>query len=431
MRDDIRETDSSVFLGTWNYSMPKYTPNSDGDIVLIFRCCFGPAEWWQWGIDSNGKFFEQYQWCENDFYESDNYREEISEQKMLERIRSMEKLFRENGVTKYADAYKEAEEYVLKKSAKIKEERNWLGFKEIDKKRQENRKNNFLLSRKLRKWEMGLVIIIFGALGINTGRMGIKAIKDTEYVKPFLQSLGFLVGLLAICFGTVFFLEWLFNFVFMKQNTEKLPMQSNRSLRKILNQMNGSIPLIVWNVGWGCIVFTALIMGIGEHLMTIENIVTVGGNMLKVYLVGYVIFRFIHSRRNLTKRMLRYTKEVYNYGDGKVYAEYIDWSIREHLLLACKQYMLTDEFFLGYAYSDMGFAPIAIPREFIKNAEVRMAYTADSQMSTSKSILACQLYNGKVVDFYLSRFEGNQMAVDLLRKKGFQFTIRTDMVEYQ
>lgn len=306
-----------------------------------------------------------------------------------------------------------------------------LGFKEIDEKRQKDRKDDFLFHKKMNRWERFIVVFIFGVFTVATIRLGIKAIADISYMSQFILALSCLVVMLVIAFGTERFLDWLFRFVFSRQNTEKLPKQSQRTLRWILNRMSGRVGVVLWNVMWGCIVFSALIVAVGEKLLTIDNLITAEGKIIIIYIIGYAVLSIIYSRRDLTNRMTKNTKNFYNFGDDKKYAEYVDWSIREHLLLACKQYVLTEEFLLGYAQGDVGFYPVAIPREFIKASEVRIALTADSKNITSKAIMACLLCNGKVVDFYLSRYVGNRMAVDLLKKRGFEFTVREDRVEYQ
>ncbi|MBQ6696238.1 MAG: hypothetical protein IJN16_06000 [Lachnospiraceae bacterium] len=306
-----------------------------------------------------------------------------------------------------------------------------LGFQNLDEEEQKKAKKNVDFHRKTRTFEGYLLLAFLIGWIVLTGWMGIKAISDRSYLSRFLESLIALVVTVGICVAFKYFLDWLFSAVFKSQNTEKLPKQSRRSLRNVLNYMNGNIALLVWEISWGIIVFSALLVVVMEKAFRLQAVVSYGSKILLIFLVGYVLFHALHKRRDLTKRLLQNTVGYYNYGDGKLYAEYVDWSIRENLLLCCKQYVLTKEFFLGYAHTDIGFCPVAIPREFVKEAEVRMALSADSKTSVSRAILACKLCNGKVINFYLSRFQGSYMAVELLHKHGFEFTVRNDVVEYR
>lgn len=306
-----------------------------------------------------------------------------------------------------------------------------LGFHDLDEEKQKKAKNNVEFHRKARSFEEYLLYVLLGVWVVGTCFMGIKAISDRSYLSRFLESLIALCVTCGICFAWKYFLDWLFSWVFKRQNTEKLPKQSMRSLKSVLNYMNGNIALMIWEIFWGIIVFSALLVAGMEKALSIQAVAGYGSKMLIVFFAGYVLFHIIHKRRDLTKRLLKNTVDYYNYGDGTQYAAYIDWSLRENILLCCKQYVLTKEFFLGYAHSDIGFCPVAIPREFIKEAEVRMALSADSKVSVSKAILACKLCNGKVIDFYLSRYQGSRLAVELLQKHGLSFTVRNDVVEYQ
>lgn len=306
-----------------------------------------------------------------------------------------------------------------------------LGFHDLEEEKQKEAKNNVDFHRKARSFEAYLLYVLLGMWIVGTCYMGIKAISDRSYLSRFLQSLIALIVICGICFAWKYVLDWLFSWVFKRQNTEKLPKQSKRSLKNVLNDMNGNIALMIWEIFWGIIVFSALLVAGMEKALSTEAVAGYGSKMLIAFFVGYVIFQMIHKRRNLTKRLLQNTVGYYNYGDGKLYAEYVDWSLRENMLLCCKQYVLTKEFFLGYAHSDIGFCPVAIPREFIKEAEVRLALSADSKVSISRAVLACKLCNGKVIDFYLSRYQGSGLAIELLQKHGFSFAVRSDVVEYQ
>lgn len=113
--DEVKLVKGSCFIGRWNYIKPTYCADKDGDIVLVLQLSFGPCEWWKWGIDSQGKFFMEYRWCENDFYEDESFREEISKEALLERLQYMQKLLIEHGLQEQAELYVGAENFVVEK----------------------------------------------------------------------------------------------------------------------------------------------------------------------------------------------------------------------------------------------------------------------------------------------------------------------------
>ena len=102
-----------ICTGHWFYSKPCFTPNKDGDIVLVFQYSMGPLEWWQWRIDSQGRYVMEYKWCENDFYEDENFMEFITKEEMIEKMQKMQRLFAQSEEWEsFVEAYKEAEEFV-------------------------------------------------------------------------------------------------------------------------------------------------------------------------------------------------------------------------------------------------------------------------------------------------------------------------------
>ena len=73
-RSDIKVFSDSVSIGRWHYTKPLLQPTENGEIVFILQSCFGPCKCWKWSMDAQGKFWIEYEWCENDFYKDDNFR---------------------------------------------------------------------------------------------------------------------------------------------------------------------------------------------------------------------------------------------------------------------------------------------------------------------------------------------------------------------
>ena len=96
-----------VFVGRWNYKMPDTKPDEKGQIVLISECCFGPLETFRYGIDAEGRPFEEYEWLENDLYADENGIRNIPKSELMKKLRNMIDMFSKQGMTEWADAYKE------------------------------------------------------------------------------------------------------------------------------------------------------------------------------------------------------------------------------------------------------------------------------------------------------------------------------------
>lgn len=124
MAERVHVTKNSVFVDCWDYHKPSLIPDEDGNIKLIFQACFGPCEWWEWSMDAQGKFWMEYKWCENDFYEEDNFKEEISQEKMIEKIQSMQRFFAEHGVQEYVEVYQKVEEFVRRNNKQDTKEKS-------------------------------------------------------------------------------------------------------------------------------------------------------------------------------------------------------------------------------------------------------------------------------------------------------------------
>ena len=111
-KTNIKVFDNSVYVDKWSYKKPSFKPNEDGEIELSLQLCFGPCEWWKWSIDKQGKFWVEYRWCENDFFEDESFREEYSREKMVEKMQEMQTFFEGYGLDEYVEIYENAEKFV-------------------------------------------------------------------------------------------------------------------------------------------------------------------------------------------------------------------------------------------------------------------------------------------------------------------------------
>lgn len=74
-------------------------------MILIEKRSFGPLEAYDWGVDADNGPFEQYIWCENDFYEDANYFNHITKKELTEQIEKMIRLFTENELPEWGSTY--------------------------------------------------------------------------------------------------------------------------------------------------------------------------------------------------------------------------------------------------------------------------------------------------------------------------------------
>ena len=95
----------SVSVGSWSYLMPNTNADSDGHIVLIKKLSFGPCEVYEWGIDNNGLPYEEYKWCEDEFFKDESYFKRLTKKELTEQIENVIRLFTENELSEWVNAY--------------------------------------------------------------------------------------------------------------------------------------------------------------------------------------------------------------------------------------------------------------------------------------------------------------------------------------
>ena len=109
---DAKIIGGELFLDRWVYSLPSLTPDKDGNIVIISKVSFGPAEAFCWGIDSGGKPYEMYKWCENELYEDENYMRNITFSELFRRLDELVKTASESGFSDWARSFEKARSFL-------------------------------------------------------------------------------------------------------------------------------------------------------------------------------------------------------------------------------------------------------------------------------------------------------------------------------
>lgn len=105
---------NTLITDDWFYSKPNITPDKNGNIVLIHKVSFRPLECWEWGLDSAGKPYESYQWCENDLYEETNYTKNISFSELKQNLNNMTDLVKNTKLSDWSEIYQQALEMAVK-----------------------------------------------------------------------------------------------------------------------------------------------------------------------------------------------------------------------------------------------------------------------------------------------------------------------------
>lgn len=121
---EIKVIQDQLFVDRWVYPKPRLTPDKNGNIVMIEKMSFGPLEVYEWGIDSEGKPYEMYKWCEDDYYSDENYTKKIAFSELFNVIDKMVKLTADNGLSDWARLYKEARVFCEKQNGGVENGRS-------------------------------------------------------------------------------------------------------------------------------------------------------------------------------------------------------------------------------------------------------------------------------------------------------------------
>ncbi|MBR2761413.1 MAG: SUKH-3 domain-containing protein [Solobacterium sp.] len=83
--------------GRWTCILKDMTMQEDGQIPLIRKTAFAPAEWYEYGLAKDGAGYETYRWCENDLYSDSDYTRRVPKKTLIREFEALIPLFtREN-----------------------------------------------------------------------------------------------------------------------------------------------------------------------------------------------------------------------------------------------------------------------------------------------------------------------------------------------
>lgn len=195
---------------------------------------------------------------------------------------------------------------------------------------------------------------------------------------------------------------------FFKKNTGfdprtmELPARGSVGLEDALHKLSTQTAVIVWDVIWGCVVFSELFllavgMGYSNRILFLLVCEAV------LIAVGHTVFHLLWKRRSFIKKMIKNTSKVMKLDDPKAYAVAIEESLKRGVWSYEKELILTDEYILGSVESDTFYTPVAIQRAQI--TEFVFFYrriVAGGMGARIIGILRCVSDGKKLVDFVLS-----------------------------
>ena len=92
-------------VGRWRYSEPTLKSDENGQIIIFTKSSVAPAEFFEWGIDTEKRLFERYRWCENDFYEGSDYDKTISKEELIKQIEEISSILKKHGFDAVSEQY--------------------------------------------------------------------------------------------------------------------------------------------------------------------------------------------------------------------------------------------------------------------------------------------------------------------------------------
>ncbi|MBQ8824446.1 MAG: hypothetical protein IJZ64_04355 [Ruminococcus sp.] len=102
---DNNDIEKQINIDRWFYSRPYLEYNNNGDLILIKKLSFGPLEIWEYGLNKNGKYYEMYEWLENDYFKDLNHKTEISKEYICKEINSLLDILQKNDLNNWVELY--------------------------------------------------------------------------------------------------------------------------------------------------------------------------------------------------------------------------------------------------------------------------------------------------------------------------------------
>lgn len=251
------------------------------------------------------------------------------------------------------------------------------------------------------------IFVIFYAAGtfwllVEAIYFGVGAIQGNGTEKQFTDCCVVLLILAAIpvCCRLV---DWFIKGFFKKDNAYEphlAKQPASLTLEDALHKLSTQTAVIVWDVTWGCVLFSLLCLlafNMGNRLRIMLLCVC----MTIIILAGHALFHFIWKKRSFTKRMLCNTSKYILIDRPSDYANAVEESLKRNLLSYEKEFILTDEYILGCTQQGVILTPAAIKREDIEELVFFYQRIVNGRYSRTVGILSCRTSGKKPVDLVL------------------------------
>lgn len=203
------------------------------------------------------------------------------------------------------------------------------------------------------------------------------------------------------------------------ENQSGIPSEpQERTLQATLSYMRAKVILIVWDTVWGIILVCLPIayLGSSDFSLALRTLCITAGSLL----AGHLAFTLYYDRYSYQKKLVRITKKYLDIGNEALYLEALEQNLQEKMIFRSRQFVLSADYILGYADSDLVFRPAAIPICTITEAEFHLRHV-EGRKARSQGILTCSLRNGRRISFYTSFGPGITEVLQALDAAGFVY----------
>lgn len=204
-------------------------------------------------------------------------------------------------------------------------------------------------------------------------------------------------------------------------NPGNFPKTEDRTLQEILTFMTQKPWLLVWDVLQGCGLFAGVLASLSCFGDTDINGIELAGGIIRMagYAVGvHFLILLYYKKRDYTPKLLKNTEKYLGIVNREKFLEQVEKDLKDHMLVYSKMWILTQDYIMGWAETEVAFHPVAIPRNEIVRIQFRVSdkWFGHGKRSVAPVII-CELQNGKTVEI----FAGNRFQIDVVQKLLYRF----------
>lgn len=270
--------------------------------------------------------------------------------------------------------------------------------------------------KKLFRWERVeykiMIVLLWVAtifFLVNTIEYGYKELCGIPTNNMFSNCLtGFLF------FGGILVLLFICNKLIIWKNKKELNFDVTSSKKPELRTVDiedalhhlskNSSGVIVWDtlfITFFLFFLAVLIWNTIEKVFNIPSIVCTVVSFI-LLIAGHMIGTKLWKKKPFKEKLLANTNSYMEIVSEERYIDDLNRDLRKKILYYSKEWILTENYFIGKTSYDIGFVPVAIPKDFIEKIAF---YKVQSVMSRYRKMpmgyLKCRLYNGKEISFYI------------------------------